>query len=62
MDIIIPDGDTFTRAEATNIINELYSTDTVPGQEMLRDLLNEMGLAALTDEAVVKLALKHRDE
>jgi hypothetical protein len=48
------------RNEAEQIIAILYGTDTETGRQLLRDLLADMGLAALTDEAVFTLAGKHR--
>jgi hypothetical protein len=46
--------------EAEQIITILYGTDTETGRQLLRDLLEDMGLAALTDEAIFRLAGKHR--
>ena len=48
------------RNAAEQIIAILYGTDTETGRQLLRDLLEDMGLAALTDEAVFRLAGKHR--
>lgn len=56
-----------TRAEARRIITEtLYGApgedyDTPDGRELMTALLEQMGLLALTDDAVVRLAAMHRD-
>ena len=56
-----------TREEATRLVVEvLYGApgedhDTPQGRELLLGLLEELGLAALTDEAVVRLAQRHRE-
>lgn len=56
------------RKTATDlIVNALYgapgeSWDTTTGRELVNDLLDEMGLAALSDEAVIRLAGMHRDQ
>ena len=53
------------RAEAISTINEvLYGSpgaahDTEKGRELIRDLVEEMGLSALTDAAVIRLAQMH---
>lgn len=48
------------RNEAERKINKVfYGTDTEEGRELLLELIEELGTAALTDEAAVKLAEMH---
>lgn len=48
------------RREAERKINEVfYGTDTELGRDLLFALIAEHGTAALTDEAVIKLAEMH---
>lgn len=45
------------RIEAERIISDvLWPVDEPTGRQMLHDLLDERGLSALTDEAVITLA------
>jgi hypothetical protein len=55
-----PEDQPMERKEADQIIAILYGTDTETGRQLLHDLLEEMGLATLTDEAVCTLAGEHR--
>jgi hypothetical protein len=54
-----------TRAEATQTINDvLYGSpgaehDTKDGRDLIHNLIDEMGLSALTDEAAIRLAQMH---
>jgi len=50
-----------TRAEAEDIVNNiLFGTDTDTGRELAARLIEEMGTAALTDRAVIRLAELHQ--
>ena len=55
-----------SRKEAERIITEvLYgapgaSYDTPEGRDMIHELVDRMGLSALTDDAVIRLAAMHR--
>ena len=50
------------RRKAERVINDvLYGTDTDIGRELLLKLVAEMGTAALTDEAAIKLAQLHEN-
>jgi len=52
---------TTTREQDERAIRELYGTDTQDGHELLIGLINdEIGLAALTDDAVRRLAKMHQ--
>jgi len=51
-----------TRESAAHLIQDvLYGTDTETGHRLLSDLVAEMGLDALSDEAVVRLAAMHQE-
>jgi hypothetical protein len=50
-----------TRAQAEDIVNNvLYGTDTDTGRHLAGELIEEMGTAALTDRAVIRLAQLHQ--
>lgn len=49
-----------TRQDAIRDIENLYGLDTERGQELLIATIERLGLSALTDEAVIHLASRHR--
>ena len=57
-----------TRKEATSLINDVLfgspgaAHDTPTGRELIHSLVDEMGLEALSDDAVIRLAQMHEQK